>query len=224
MTKSAVNLGIFLIATPVSLVLAGNGRPDLAMITVAAACAVLLKSVPVPAKEGLLLMTAAAAGWAWESLLMNAGLVQFHGQDPGDATAPLWSVAPWLLLATTLNHGLRHSKRSVGTSTLTGIAIGLSVLNLGALTGALVPNSPAATLVAYCLGWGALLPLMNLAADTIIDSELFEPAMHADRDSALRKRLPVLEQNVRGALTPQPASTPFPGRRPPGGDFFPANP
>lgn len=224
MTRAAINLGIFLIATPVSLGLAGNGQPVLAMVAAAAACAFLLKSVPVPAKEGLLLIIVAAAGWAWESLLMNAGLVQFYGQGAGDAAAPLWSVAPWLLLATTLNHGLRRSKRSMGTAMLTGVVVGLLVLNLGSLTGALIPNNPAAMLIAYCLGWGVLLPLMNLAADTIIDSELFEPAMRADRDLTVRKRLPVLERNVRGADTPRPASIRFPDRRLTGGVIFPANP
>ena len=172
----------------------------------------------------LLLIIVAAAGWAWESLLMNAGLVQFHGQGAGDAAAPLWSVAPWLLLATTLNHGLRHSKRSPGTAALTGVAIGLLVLTLGSLTGALIPNNPAATFIAYCLGWGVLLPLMTLAADTVIDSELFEPAVRADRDSTVPKRLPVLEQNVRGASTPQSASIRFSDRRLSGGAYFPANP
>ncbi len=180
------NLTFFKIGWVACVLFAAAGSPELAALSVAAVAAIHLVGVPAPAKEALLLGAAALIGLAWESLLVSIGLLVYPGYENASFFAPYWIVAMWVLFATTINHGLRWTKRNPWIAALAGGLGGpmafFGGMNLGAVT---FSNTPVALLVIGA-GWAVLLPLLVVIADTIIDSSWLEP----EREPAQQQSAP----------------------------------
>ena len=107
MIKALQNLALFKLGWVACVVFAAAGQPIASLLSVAAVVTIHLLRVPVPRKEGLLLLAAAAIGLVWESGLVVSGLIIYPDTTPGSLFAPVWIVAMWVLFATTLNHGMR---------------------------------------------------------------------------------------------------------------------
>ncbi|MEJ2402272.1 MAG: DUF2878 domain-containing protein [Xanthomonadales bacterium] len=169
------NLVLFKLGWVACVLFAAAGEPLLATAAVALVVAAHLASVPVIVKEAVLLVAAAVIGMAWESLLVYAGLVRYPGEAGGAALAPYWIVAMWVLFATTINHGLRWIKRNWMVAAGAGLIGGPLAFVGGAGMGAVEFSNTPLALAAIGAGWALLLPMLALAADTIIDSAWLEP-------------------------------------------------
>ena len=179
------NLAFFKIGWVACVMFAAAGEPLLATLSVVAVAVVHLASVKAPVKEALLLLAAAVIGLGWESFMVWTGLVQYTGYESA-LLAPYWIVAMWVLFATTVNHGLRWTKRNLWVASLAGLLGGPMAFFGGMNLGAVEFSHTAAALTVIGLGWALLLPVLTLVADTIIDSTLLEPA--EDRDSRTQRR------------------------------------
>ena len=142
---------------------AAHGRPLFGVLTVAAIAVIWLIAAPRPLALAQLLALTALVGFCWDSWLSVFGLVSY---PPGPLTpfAPLWIVAMWLLLATTLHLSMRWlQERWLWAAALGAVAAPLSYL-AGARLGALNLLQVQPALLAQSLGWALLLPaLLRLA-------------------------------------------------------------
>ena len=180
MFRQITNLILFKAGWLACILLAAAGLPGLALLAALTAALLHLATVASFAKETLLLALAGVVGLTWESILQATGLVNFPGH-PGDAgLAPLWMGGLWLLFATTINNGLRWSKRSFKLAALVGAVSGPLAFLSGSQLGLVSLNAPFVALAVIGLAWSVLLPTLNLAADTITDSAWFEDILEAN--------------------------------------------
>jgi hypothetical protein len=143
---------------------AARGLPWLGVIAVAAVVAWHLARARQPAREFGLVALALAMGAVFETLLVQAGLLQFEGGALLAGTAPVWMVALWASFATTLNVSLRALRPRLLAAALLG-AIGAPLAYLaGQKLGAVQFPQPGSALAVIAAGWAVLTPLLFLAA------------------------------------------------------------
>src|SRR5581483_11382780 len=119
---------------------------------------------PRPARELRLIGAAAAIGAVWDSLLVSAGLVEYHSGILAPAFAPYWIVLMWMLFATTLHSSLAWLQHRLLWAAVLGAVGGPLAYRGAASLGALsLPHTPPA-LIALAGGWALLTPLMALLA------------------------------------------------------------
>lgn len=193
MGKTLINLILFKAGWVACVMLAASGRPQWAALAVAVVVAIHLLRVAVPVKEALFLLCAGLVGLAWESLLVNSGLLGYPTGGPSGGWAPYWIVAMWVLFATTINHGFAWIKRNWMLSSVMGLVGGPMAFFAGAGMGAVTFSNTLVALAAIGAGWAILLPLLVLIADTLIDSPFLEPKddallLPAHRAPTLRAR------------------------------------
>ena len=117
-----------------------------------------------PKQELLLVLSAAAIGALFDTLLVWLGWFTYSSGTLIAGTAPHWMVALWMLFATTLNLSLAWLKRRLFVAALFG-AIGGPLAYLGGeKLGALNFASPTAGLIALAIGWALLTPLLVMIA------------------------------------------------------------
>lgn len=168
------NLAFFKIGWVACVMFAAAGQPLLAALSVLAVAVAHLAAVKAPMKELFLLLVAAGFGLGWESFMVWTGLVTYPNYESA-ILAPFWIVAMWVLFATTINHGLRWTKRSLWVASIAGLLGGPLAFFGGMNLGAVEFSHTAAALVVIGLGWALLLPALTVVADTIIDSQILEP-------------------------------------------------
>jgi hypothetical protein len=110
--------------------------------------------------EGLLLISAALIGFAWESALVAAGLIRYETGFLFPGMAPYWIVAMWVLFATTLNVGMRWLRNSVWIAAAAGAAGGPLAFIAGQKMGAVSFDEPVTSLIVIGIGWAVLLPML----------------------------------------------------------------
>jgi Protein of unknown function (DUF2878) len=140
------------------------GRPWIGTAIAAAVVALHLWCVARPGQELRLIAAALAIGLAWDSLLMNLGLVTFQSGFPLEYAAPQWILALWALFATTLNVSLRWLQGRWLVAALLGAAAGPLSYWAGMRLGALVLPELLPALLALAVGWGAMTPLLLVVA------------------------------------------------------------
>lgn len=118
-------------------------------------------------KETYLLLLAGAIGLAWESALVNAGLLIYP--DPiaeiaGIALAPYWILALWLIFATTFNVSMRWLKARLWLAVPFGAIGGPLAFLAGEKLGAVVIPTPTTTLIVLAAGWALWSPLLAWAS------------------------------------------------------------
>ena len=110
-----------------------------------------------PKREAALAAISAALGFAFESLLVQAGWVRVEA-------GVYWLVALWALFATTLNSSLRALQPHPWIAALVGAVGGPLAYYAGARIGAIDFVQPAAMLAALAVGWALATPaLLSLA-------------------------------------------------------------
>ena len=175
MSGTIKHLVLFKLGWLACVFFAAAGKPLLATAAVALVAILHLVSVPVAVKEAVLLVCAALIGLAWESLLVYSGLLSYPGIESASSLAPYWIVAMWVLFATTINHGLRWTKKHWAVAFAAGLLGGPMAFYGGASMGAVEFSNTLLALTAIGAGWAVLLPLLTWIADSIIDSPWLEP-------------------------------------------------
>ena len=160
MKRTIVNLGVFKAAWTAVVISAAAGRPVFGAIAVAVAIGVHLLNSDNARAEGRLLLVAALIGLAWESWLVQAGLLRYTSGNWVPGLAPYWIVAMWVLFATVLNSGMRWLRRSKVVAAVAGGIGGPLGFVAGATAGAVELVSPLFALICIGIGWAALLPLL----------------------------------------------------------------
>jgi Protein of unknown function (DUF2878) len=140
------------------------GRPWTGTAIAAAVVAFHLWRVARPGQELKLIAMALAMGLAWDSLLVNLGLVSFESGFPLEHVAPQWILALWALFATTLNVSLRWLHGRWVVAVLLGAAVGPLSYWAGTRLGALVLPDLLPALLALAIGWGTMTPLLLVLA------------------------------------------------------------
>lgn len=117
-----------------------------------------------PLRELGLVALAAAAGAAFETLLVQSGWVRYAAATPLAWAAPLWMLALWAIFATTLNVSLRALRGRPALAALLGAVGAPLAYAAGARLGALELVATGAALAAIAAGWALLTPLLVGAA------------------------------------------------------------
>ena len=115
-----------------------------------------------PRADALLMLVAALAGFAIDTLWTQAGLMQFVQPVPWSGAAPVWIVALWMGFALTLNHSMAVLKSKPWAAAALG-AIGGPVAYLVAQDAwqAVTLSAPQwQALAALAIAWGALTPAL----------------------------------------------------------------
>ena len=158
-----LNIAVFQVGWFSCVLGAARGRPWLGLAVVAIIVAGWLASAPRPSALLQLTVLTALVGYSWDSWLTVSGLIGYQA-GPLSPLAPLWILALWLLLATTLHVSLRWLQFKLPLAAVLGALSAplayVGAARLGALT--LVRFQPA--LWALALGWALLLPLLLLLA------------------------------------------------------------
>lgn len=155
-----VNLAVFKVAWTAVVITAAAGAPVIGVIAVAIAVGIHLWSCDNPESEVRLLLAAASLGFAWESVLVLAGLIEYSSGNWAFGPAPYWIVSMWVLFATTLNVGMRWLRRSTAIAAVAGAIGGPLAFFAGAGIGAVELVSPAIALICIGMGWAVMLPLL----------------------------------------------------------------
>ncbi|MCG8370480.1 MAG: DUF2878 domain-containing protein [Proteobacteria bacterium] len=160
MNAILINISLFQAGWFAAVFSAAASVPILGTLAIAVAVATHLARSPSRTAEARLLAIAGAIGFAWESLLVATGLVQYDEASAIPGTAPYWIVAMWLLFATTLNVGMRWLRKSMIVTAIVGAIGGPLSFLAGQKAGAVSFPDPILSLAVIGLGWAVFLPLL----------------------------------------------------------------
>ncbi|MDJ0710093.1 MAG: DUF2878 domain-containing protein [Woeseiaceae bacterium] len=160
MNAVLINISLFKAGWLAAVFSAAASFPILGTLAIAVAVATHLLRSDNRADEVRLLAIAAALGFAWESLLVSAGLVNYAVDTLIPGTAPYWIVAMWVLFATTLNIGMRWLRKSLVVAAIFGGIGGPLSFLAGSKAGAVSFPEPTVSLIVIGIGWAIMLPLL----------------------------------------------------------------
>jgi hypothetical protein len=152
---------VFFQAGWLAVVLLGAGNFHwLGLLVVAAVVTWHLLTSPSPQAEAQLVLIALGIGLVWENLLTLAGIVVYPFGQLAGGFAPVWIIAMWAMLATTLNLSLRWLHGRFLLASVFGAIGGPLAFLAGERLGAVVfPDTMLAMLVLGA-GWGVLFTLL----------------------------------------------------------------
>ena len=117
-----------------------------------------------PAQELLLIMSCAAIGAGFDSMLVAAGWVQYYSGQFSDVMAPYWIISMWILFATTLNVSMRWLRGRWRLAAIFGMVGGPLAYLGGQKLGGIELVNEVAALAALGIGWAVMMPvLLSLA-------------------------------------------------------------
>ncbi len=161
MKSIAINLTLFKIGWVAVVFSAAAGMAEVGVATVALIVLVHLLRAERATREFRLLIIAALAGLAWESMLVVASVLQYPTTN-ANLFAPYWIIAMWVLFATTLNVGMQWLQRNLLLAGVAGAVGGPMSFLAGEKIGAVVIGDGGLWFIAA--GWAVLLPVMAFAA------------------------------------------------------------
>ncbi len=135
--------------------------------------------------ETRLLVLVCIAGTALDSLVMNSGMIRFAAPGPFPYLAPLWIIGLWALMATSLTRSLRWLRdRPLAASAAGAVIAPLSYWAGESLGAAVFVTDPRIVMTVYAIAWGAVLPLLCMAAASQVSpgrqSSTYEAATRMD--------------------------------------------
>jgi hypothetical protein len=107
-----------------------------------------------------LIAAATVVGLAWDTLLVQSGLIVYASHAPLASLAPLWIVALWAQLGSVLREPLRWLHHRTWLAVVLGAAGGAAAYAAAARLGACSFPDPPAALGVLAVGWGILLPAL----------------------------------------------------------------
>ncbi len=164
MKLSLINYFTFQTGWLACTVSAANGRPLLGLLVAVLVIAVHLSLANRRWTEIKLLLSCAAIGTAFDSLLMATTWVSYPNGEWLPGLAPYWIVAMWFLFASTLNLSLAWLKGRVYLAAFMGALGGPLSYIAGKNLGAIRLENPEAALVTVALAWTFIMPALCLLA------------------------------------------------------------
>ena len=155
-----INVAVFQIAWLASVVGAAEQMPWLGPVAVAAALALHFRAARKPFDEALLVLTCAAMGASFDSILVAAGWVTYSAGLFSQYIAPYWIITMWMLFATTLNVSMRWLRGRPILAALLGFYGGPTSYLAGQALGGIVLTKPVAALLMLGIGWAIMMPLL----------------------------------------------------------------
>ncbi len=166
MKAKLVNFVLFQLGWFACVLLGGSPWHFWALVVVALAVAVHLNSAPGMNPELRLIGLSLLLGLAWENLLTLSGVLSYpFGQIVGQQ-APLWIVAMWPLLATTLNVSLRWMHGKLWLTMAFGAVGGPLAFFAGERMEAVTIANPMLAYLILAAGWAVLFPALVKLAQT----------------------------------------------------------
>ncbi|MDZ4729448.1 MAG: DUF2878 domain-containing protein [Xanthomonadales bacterium] len=164
MKLSLINYVGFQIGWLACVLSAANGRPLLGLLVAVLLVAMHLSMARRRWTEFKLLLSCAAIGTVFDSLLLATGWVSYPNGEWIPFLAPYWIIAMWFLFASTLNLSMAWLKGRMWLAAIMGALGGpLSYIagqNLGAIG---LENAPAA-LTCLAIGWAVIMPVLSVMA------------------------------------------------------------
>ena len=119
-----------------------------------------------PVNELILIMSCAAIGATFDSMLVATGWVQYYSGQFSDVMAPYWIITMWMLFATTLNVSLKWLRGRTRLAVIFG-AIGGPLAYLGGeKIGGIDLVNQFAALTALGIGWAVMMPILLWLSQT----------------------------------------------------------
>ena len=119
-----------------------------------------------PVNEFILIMSCAAIGAVFDSLLVAAGWVQYYSGQFSDVMAPYWIITMWMLFATTLNVSLKWLRGKVRLAMIFGLIGGPLAYLGGEKLGGIDLVNQFAALTALGIGWALMMPILLWLSET----------------------------------------------------------
>ncbi len=157
-----INLSLFKFGWLVVVFSAAAGLAEVGAATVALIALVHLIRAHRISNELALLFIAGCIGLAWETLLVQSGVLTYPTSATSAALAPYWIVAMWVLFATTLNVGMKWLRKNLAITAIAGAVCGPLSFVAGQEAGAV--NLAENSILVIGLGWAVLLPAVTLIA------------------------------------------------------------
>lgn len=164
MKFTLLNLILFKLGWAATVFGAAYGVAWAGAATIAGIAIICLAKAERPQRELTLFIIAAGIGLAWETLLMNGGILVYAG-SAGDLLAPYWIVGMWILFASTLNVGMRWMKKNWLLPVLFGGIGGPLSFLAGESIGAVTFPNHSLSIPVIAIGWAILLPALLRVAD-----------------------------------------------------------
>jgi hypothetical protein len=165
MARVLGNFVLFQLAWFACVLGAAHDHASLGMFAVVVACVCHLALSERWQLELRLILSAMLVGVAWETIMVDCGLIQYAHGTLVSGLAPPWIVAMWALLAITLNVSLRWLKRRWLLAAVMGAIAGPMSFLGGARLGAASFTGGNLTTLALAVGWAGLMPLMMWLSD-----------------------------------------------------------
>lgn len=162
MKSIALNVTLFKLGWLSVVFSAAAGLEEIGVAAVALVILVHIVRANRRADELLLLLAAGLIGLTWETFLLNVGALSYTQPGAGNAVAPYWIVAMWVLFATTLNVSMSWLRKNLLIAAVAGAVGGPLSFLAGEKMGAVELHDAGVWLIA--LGWAALLPLVAAIA------------------------------------------------------------
>ena len=128
-----------------------------------------------PTQELLLILSCAAIGAAFDSMLVVSGWVQYTSGLFNESLAPYWIITMWMLFATTLNVSLRWLRGREALAAVFGLIGGPVTYLAGQKLGGITLVNEFAALAALAIGWAIIMPILlrlSEAFDGMADAQL----------------------------------------------------
>jgi hypothetical protein len=169
MTRIVVNIVAFQIGWWATIGGAAIGYRWAGVAVVAAIYLLHLFNSGRATTEAWFVPLAAAIGFAADSVLAAAGVLNFRVPTWEALPAPLWIAAAWLNFATLINVTFRSIRENFLLATVIGFLSGPIAYWGGSMLGVVSIEPPWLGYVAIAVTWGAVLPVQFALASRIDD-------------------------------------------------------
>lgn len=160
MKTKIINFVMFQLGWLVVVMLGASSVHWAAVLVVAGIVAYHLSVSPDGHRELKLILLALGIGLVWENILTMSGLVVYEQGQILGMFAPVWIIAMWAMLATTLNVSLRWMHGKTALAFLFGAIGGPLAFIAGQKLGAVSFPDFNMAMLALAIGWGVLFTLI----------------------------------------------------------------
>lgn len=164
MKHKLINFILFQAGWLAVVLLGTTGFHWLGVFVVAGVVAWHLFSSPTAQAESQLILYALGIGVVWENLLTLTGVVVYPNGQLFGGLAPVWIMAMWAMLATTLNLSLRWLHGRFLLASLFGAVGGPLAFIAGERLGAVIFPDPVVAMLVLAAGWALMFTLLVLLA------------------------------------------------------------
>ncbi len=155
-----LNFATFQVGWFSSVIGGAQQMPWLGPIAALVAIAIHFHFAHRPAREFMLILSCAAIGAAFDSLLVSSGWVAYTSGLFNDSLAPYWIITLWMLFATTLNVSLRWLRGREVLAAVFGLVGGPITYLAGQKLGGITLVNDVAALTALAIGWAVIMPVL----------------------------------------------------------------